>query len=371
MKALLACFLSVVSSEIPCHGAARATHVYSAGAECTAAYCGPDGTLAAGYAGVGVIVSRDRGATWQLYRADLYPSSMVEHAGTLYVGSAIPQCYTIEECVRWEPTHGLYALHADGKIEMIVGDWSGRDLVATDDRLVATSNGGLSWSSDGGNTWDALTGLPRDDVGSTAEVFHVEVDAAGRLYAIAAPFGLSLVVEDAGAWSYRTYPLGWPLRFLVSPQTGWIYYVAQVDATGRLYVSKDGALTWSDSSLGLAGDIRLTWIDVSGQQDDVQAAIVGGEIVRSTDQGDTWDPVPGPWGAQATRLAPMASDGSRYLVGTAQGEVFMVDVEDQPTSASAWSWGQTKAAVVVGQCIEGHCNRPPVSHQPDEKIGAE
>lgn len=165
----------------------------------------------------GMLVSRDRGATWQ-------PASLTgADAMSLGAAASDPQ------------------------------------------RIYAAGHGVFLSSRDGGATWAPVAGpLQNADLHG----FAVSPNDANRLYALVEGQGL-LTSGDGGA-TWRPLPNGpSPIRALVAG-AGQTVYAGSIG--GTVFVSEDGGNTWQQTNLGMGGDV--TSLAYEPRSGDLYAAAV-------------------------------------------------------------------------------------------------
>jgi photosystem II stability/assembly factor-like uncharacterized protein len=157
-----------------------------------------------------------------------------------------------------------------------------------------SSQGGVLASTDAGQTWSRLTGLP-DPFGLGAAAIVALPAAPGQPAALLASAGGSSSQEavfkstDNGE-TWREVPIATPPQLAVTalayePQTPAIVYAA---ATEALFVSLDAGETWHKRGAGLA----LVTIDdlVAAPGTRTVYALSGHDLEKSADRGRHWAP---------------------------------------------------------------------------------
>jgi ligand-binding sensor domain-containing protein len=188
----------------------------------------PNNHIYAGTFGGGIYRSIDEGVTWVDWNADLLDRDVVvvdaDSRGTVFVGTFGGGVYRNNNEAGWKRVSS--GLQCEEIVSLKVGPHN--DLYA------GTSNGGIYYSGDDGETWNAL-GLSEKYVNAIA------VSARGEIFA---------------------------------------------GTSGGIYASHDGGRTWSLTITGLR--CRDVWALAVHQNGDLFAATNGGGIYRSIDQGKTW-----------------------------------------------------------------------------------
>jgi len=184
------------------------------------------------------------------------------------------------------------------------------------DSVFVAGQSGLSRSLDGGRTWRVvLSEYPFNDV--TTVVF--DPDQPQRMLAASSYGGLTRSLDGGATWqpvpgtdflgmdAIAIHPRDSNLMLASSP------VVSPSEGIPSLYRSVDGGSTWVPSDAGIEGVIRGLTFSADG----TEAVAVGDEgVFRSTDGGVNWQPVEGgPAGARAIVL-----QGNGILrVGTNEG----------------------------------------------------
>ncbi len=240
----------------------------------------------------GVVISEDGGQTWAIsgLRADLsnWLRFMVE---TTPQGEEILYA-NIDDWLR---------VSADGGANWTQTTQQGCFALAVDPRggLLAACNTGLVKTADGGITWEVLT----EDSSVLGFALAVSPQSSTEIFS-----GKEVlwVTRDGGqTWSQVASGLGAARSELVLDPAGSTMYLD----SGFLYRSSDGGRTWD----GLSPRLSLA-LDADGK------TIYSGDdtnLLRSTDQGETWEVLAYPSGVQnwwdITLTAHPTRSGVLYL----------------------------------------------------------
>ena len=206
--------------------------------------------------------------------------------------------------------------------------------------LFRSTDGGRSWTSLDGEISDDYTGLVFADASNGWRTYQTT-----GAYASAPPD--YAVTTDGGAnWEDRQLPPppGTPGLFdayaycetyqpvLLSTQSVWVlmgcfdYYSPPHEFTSYLYTSDDGGATWKTVLLPnkvLASQDTLLYFDAS------HALLLGHEIYRSTDGGQTWEHLSSvSWDGQFSFVDPKHG----WAVGQLDGEGGLVKTTDGGTT---------------------------------------
>ena len=236
---------------------------------------------------------------------------------------------------------------AQGKWVSIASSANGQKLVA------AVSNGGISTSTDGGNTWNATsaTSLSWRCVASSAD--------GNRLVAVVNNGGIYTSTNAGTTWTAQT--TGLPATAL------WVSVASSADGTklvavassGLVYTSPNSGLNWSQQTSGLPAG---AWTSVASSADGTKLAVVAssGIVYLSANSGSTWSSASTPPGGLLSCVASSA-DGTKLVAAQNTGAIYTsansgsswASQAGAPTSA-AWTSvaasadGQKLAAVVSG-----------------------
>ncbi|HEY2796269.1 MAG TPA: hypothetical protein VGK26_00135 [Thermoanaerobaculia bacterium] len=237
----------------------------------------------------------------------------------------------------------------------------------TDPLTLYASAAGIFKSSDGGESWVAITrGLP-----ATVESFALDPQRPSTIYfsAEGGDGSRDFKSTDGGrAWMpigqiVRKNLYGFPYvatALTVDPASSDTLYAgtAATDSahglpqTGEVYKSVDGGSSWQ-SVLALEGQGAISVLVDAASPSTVYALfgfglannLVAGTLYRSLDAGTTWNPVPGlPGSGSAAPPAQSAADPGSLCVGTSAG-VFRS--RDHGTSWDSISGGLTGDALSV------------------------
>lgn len=186
----------------------------------------------AGGGNLGILSSRDRGATWERVAAGV-GGPVDFHA--MAVSRADPN-------VIYGMYNGLQVSHDAGRSWRKVGPLpektyalaaSARDAAT----VYAAAMGGLFVSREGGRNWSLAFMQPRPAT-------LVQVLATGRIYAFVYGVGLVVGDEPGTGWNVRSTNFGdrYPVKLAIDPgDPERIHVVAD---TGAIVTSKDGGRTW-------------------------------------------------------------------------------------------------------------------------------
>ncbi|RPJ43351.1 MAG: hypothetical protein EHM21_11665, partial [Chloroflexi bacterium] len=357
-----------------------------------------DQTVLAGTDGAGILVTRDGGRNWQASRRHLHSASVLALAVTpdwekqAIAFAATPQgvYISLDGGRQWRAT----SLRTD---QDAVAALAVSPAFESDQTIYAgTEAGRLYQSRDGGRTWDLLRAaagnsllgdgpvsslwLARDFAESgrmvcgVASSIYVSSDR-GQSWSLAASLpDLVLVLagdersviaglRDAGVWESRDGGLTWASATgdLAARDFAWLKVIEdRLYAVGPLegvWVSEDGGTSWARLP-GIVPHLPLTAISMA-RADVMLAASHTGDILRSTDRGDTWHTTGQAHGLQALLLAPGSADG---WAGTAQGEL-LVSHDDGAT----WQDG---GAPCPGQSILSFAASPDYARDHSLLMGA-
>jgi photosystem II stability/assembly factor-like uncharacterized protein len=277
---------------------------------------------------VGITKSTDGGASWTTILPATGDSSLViapSSSSTLYA-------WTSTGLQRSDDGGATWARRDDpGPSELEGWSWGwveppplpGLVLVASDDPDTLYALGldsGLDRSTDGGNTWDKVAGLPQLEIGGLVEA----PGDPSTLYAGVLGDGIYTSTDSGRTWARLGYSRSSVDSFTVAlgdPVTIW--------TTGEgapIYRSTDGGETWTEVTFpdGQLGGSLLADTRSSGTLYTVSSSDVGGsephaKFWRSLDGGDTWSVFANelPVGSGTMVLDP-ASGGALYFA-TEQG----------------------------------------------------
>jgi photosystem II stability/assembly factor-like uncharacterized protein len=205
---------------------------------------------------------------------------------------------------RWEPTGGPYG----GLIQAVAVHPTQPNILYS-----AGAGGAIFRSTDGGETWSPGERLaPADCLFSS-----LVIDAAndGTLYAANTCAGI-FITSDAGAtWTHASASIAGGVTLLIqSPHAPGLLLAS--DHAGQVYRSQDGALTWEPIGAGLPGQIihslaasapDIYWATTTNEQGDTLYRFTGG----------AWSPVSlgQPSGTDATSILVDSEDPTLLFVG--------------------------------------------------------
>lgn len=204
--------------------------------------------------------------------------------------------------------------HDDGKTWQNIGDLEGADAMgwaASGDILLAGGHPGLYRSTDGGATFEQLSGS------SAVPDVHALGGAGDVVYLASTQVGVLASTDGGTTWEVRNADAGQSFMgtILVDPED--TDRLIAPDMSGALATSSDGGRTWSSLG-GPMGAMAAAW-NPANTGEIIAAGMQGAE--RSTDGGDTWEPVPLPSGTTAVSYAP---DGNTIYAGVLSGEQAIV-----------------------------------------------
>lgn len=203
----------------------------------------------------------------------------------------------------------------DGKTWQDIGDLEGADAMgwaaSGDDTLLAGGHPGLYRSTDGGATFEQLSGS------SAVPDVHALGGAGDVVYLASTQAGVLASTDGGTTWEVRNADAGKSFMgtILVDPED--TDRLIAPDMSGALATSSDGGRTWSSLG-GAMGAMAAAW-NPANTGEIIAAGMQGAE--RSTDGGDTWEPVPLPSGTTAVGYAP---DGNTIYAGVLSGEEAIV-----------------------------------------------
>lgn len=268
-----------------------------------------DSVIFAGTNGDGLSMSRDSGKTWE--DCNITPGS-----------------YDVK-AIATNDNDVYVAIHPDIYISSDNGEsWTKQteqdvsmvgitDLIAVDDTLYATTDGeGILKSTDKGKTWSSLNfGLP------TEGILSIDVTDHG-LFAGSTYDGVIKSVNKGISWEYCNnglkaydfYSIAIAGNNLIAGTFG-----------GRIFHSADKGNTWTlvnkTSSMIFGADYIWDLLSVDSM---VFAAVEGVGVLRSTDNGQTWNKFSNNLSSSCYSLA---IDGQRLLAG-GDHEVFQTTITE-------------------------------------------
>jgi photosystem II stability/assembly factor-like uncharacterized protein len=196
-------------------------------------------------------------------------------------------------------TGDAVAVIENGTVELTLEKRGARclaiDSTDPDSVYVGTSNEGLFKSSDGGRSWERLSGVAHPRVTSVA-VSPVN----GAVYAGTEPSSLFVSRDGGGSWreleGLKTLPSAPTWSFPPRPWTSHVRSIALSYEDPDLIVagielggvvrSEDGGESWKDQRLGAYADCHTLGTHAGAPNTVYEAA--GGGFAQSEDFGDSW-----------------------------------------------------------------------------------
>jgi len=202
----------------------------------------------------------------------------------------------------------------DGKTWQDIGDLEGADAMgwaASGDTLLAGGHPGLYRSTDGGTTFEQLSGS------SAVPDVHALGGAGDVVYLASTQAGVLASTDGGTTWEVRNGDAGKSFMgtILVDPED--TDRLIAPDMSGALAASSDGGRTWS--ALGGPKGAMAAARNPENTEEIIAAGMQGAE--RSTDGGETWTPLELPSGTTAVSYAP---DGNTIYAGVLSGEQAVV-----------------------------------------------
>ncbi len=326
---------------------------------------GETNTSGDSFDGDGLYVSRDTGATWihlgldstdRIARIVINPQNpneiFVAAMGHLYRTDTTRGVYrSTDGGETWEKV--LFINDTTGCIDLAINPQNPNIIYAAmwsrirgpEARIISGSGNGIYKSTDGGTTWQRLTnGLPSSNVGrigiaiseSNPDVLYaVFTDNIGHFN------GLYKTTDGGDSWTrtndgaiggiFSSY--GWYLgRVVVSPDDPSTVYVLGVE----IYRSSDGGNTWQWISWNVHADHHALWI----MEENPQVLIDGndGGVYVTYNGGTSWERLSG---LPITQFYNVAVDpnSSVRLYGGSQDNGTMRGTTNAPNAWSVILWG--------------------------------
>jgi len=293
-----------------------------------------------------VLESQDRGTTWtEISRVPVRwpPQLLFDPAtpGTLYAFSTWELYVSRDDGLTWEPLPALGEQAFSGALGSTV-----RSSALT---MVFAGARGVKASSDGGASWTPLSG-PLD--AAQVAAVHVDPRDSDRIWATTRSAGLFATTDGRGTWSsgFEGLPPGGANVLAVDPHDPDTMIVG---ATGGLYRSTDGGLTWSaltsDATpfssatiLTAAASVPTTWY--------ANAWLDG--VYRSRNQGSTWEKLADERLADVYGgLTPSPHDPDTVLVSVKSEQILV-------THDGGDSWSRSAAGLPYDQSIQSFAFDP-------------
>lgn len=164
----------------------------------------------------------------------------------------------------------------------------------TDDTILVGGHPGLSVSSDGGETFEQKNdGLPLTDV-------HALGASGDTIYVGLAGAGLFASSDGGGSWETRSDEFGGSFMGRIHVDASDDQHLLAPDMQGGVVQSNDGGRTWEP--LGdIAGAMWVSW--AADDTERIVAATQAGAVI-STDGGRSWEPLEVPEGASIVEFSP-------------------------------------------------------------------
>jgi photosystem II stability/assembly factor-like uncharacterized protein len=201
--------------------------------------------------------------------------------------------------------------------------------------LYAACDCGVAKTTNGGQAWSATaSGLPL--------ITAVAVDpGGGTVYA--ATEGAAYASSDGGAsWTSITpIPGQFLLQLLAAPTTPATLFAAT--SSQGVFVSNDGGRSWTPAPIGLSGPTAVAFSPTNAE---TVYAMVGGQLYRSDDTGQTWRTIGAPLAFVTAGLTVDPKDPNIIYSATCGRGLFELH---QAPPAAASSGGSCAIAPPSGQ----------------------
>lgn len=293
--------------------------------------------------GVGVLRSRDGGATWEVLE-----TANGFAADDLYIGSLFMHPQNPEILLAAAGNHeysgllgralgGIYLTEDGGDTwaEVLDGhDFSSVEICPSDPQVVyASTRGGFFRSQDGGRTWQQMAGSnwgPPDVVVGWPIDMQCDPRLATRIFVNA--YGGGIFLSEDGGSTWRTASKGYTgaqMRdiVVVSGDPARVYAAAR----SGLFASTDGGENWLGLGYGVARDLEALTIAVDPADPEHLLAVFidSGSLPKvSYDSGQTWEKVDtglwtpdGPWGSASggiTRIKFAPADSTLVFAAVSE-----------------------------------------------------
>lgn len=199
----------------------------------------------------------------------------------LYIGSHEGVSVSSDGGGTWDALEGLAGADAMG--------WG-----FTGDAMIVGGHPGLSVSTDGGETFEQRNdGLPSPDVhalGASDEAIYVGLAGAGTFASI----------DNGGSWEARSQEFGGAFMGRIQVDPSDAEHLLAPDLQLGVLESSDGGRTWER----LGGVEGATWVSWDPSDPDHIVASGQGSVAVTTDGGRSWDQLEVPQGASIVELSP-------------------------------------------------------------------
>ena len=271
-----------------------------------------------------VFKTTDEGARWRGMSSGGWPggneafATDPRHPGTLYVGTSVGVYKTVDGGRSWRHSnHGLlppardppdFRQEGKGRVTALAVD-------PADSNLVYAGSDRISKSSDGGRTWKTVFPSHPTEYRDSVSALEIAPTRPDTIYAIVSesvdgPTSIYESTDAGGTWrstevvrGLQAGALGWATALLVDPRHPAVVYAA-LGAT--VVKTTDAGETWQPIGHGLpiaAGLARggchcqggVTTLDVDPRTGTVYAALSQGGVYKTADGGRTWTSI-GPEG---------------------------------------------------------------------------
>lgn len=292
------------------------------------------GAIVAGAHQGSVHVSEDGGASWQrrdngLAETNVYcmAAARTNGAARIYAGTEPARLFCSDDLGRqWRELAALRSVDTSAWTFPAPPHHAHAKHICFHPRdprtiYVGIEQGGLLKTTDGGETFGALTGM-HDDVHRTA----IDPSDPDRIY-LSSGVGTYASSDGGASWERRTDPEheigGYPDCLVLRPHDPATLFVAAAETepgqwgprgtTGsRLSRSSDGGLSWTPLRNGLPDRLTPSFQALSiedwGESFAIYGATVSGEIWASEDGGENWSEI-------ASGLPPISKSFHYALLG--------------------------------------------------------
>jgi photosystem II stability/assembly factor-like uncharacterized protein len=288
--------------------------------------------------------STDGGDTWvnvSLPAVTILFSPDYANDHTLFAGAAPGGVYrSTDNGASWQPVNT--GLNSGEYVHSLAIS----PVYASDRTLFAGTGNGIFVTTNGGEVWTAVSGMPAETVLSVSVSPNFAVDRT----LVAGTFSSLYLSTDGGAnWSIPAVALGsnlWAVLF--SPDFA-SDHALFVGADAGFFTVVNTAGTWSASHSGLGGNyrIQIALSPAFATDQTLFAGAFSGGVHRSVDGGTSWQPKNnglGNFEVNALQLSPLFPADHTLMAGTAGG-VFIS--EDGGNSWRASNTGLTSLTVTA------------------------